>query len=407
MMGRERITSIKPIEKVVPTFSKEEMERRLKKLRHLMAEENVEAIVFTSHHNINYYADFLYISFGRPFALIVTQDEHMTITPKIDGGHPARRSFGDNIIYTDWQRDNFYYAVKKVLDDYKITKGQVGVEHDHLTIERNEMLKSTLSHLTLIDISQTVMKLRMVKSDEEIELIRNGSRITELGGHAIVDAIEAGASEYELALHGNQVMTKEIMKTYPHAEVRDTWSLLHSDINTESAHTDMTSRKLQRGDIISLNCFASIGGYFTSLERTLFLEEVSDAHLKYWEINCEVLKHGLEIIKPGVRCKDIANELNEVFESYGLLDYRTFGYGHSFGVFGHYFGREGALELREDCETVLEPGMVISFEPAIMIPFGNPGAGGYREHETLIVHEDHVENITTFPVGPEHNIIKK
>src|SRR5690625_699824 len=405
MTGRERITSIEPQKKVVPTFSKEEMERRITKLRKLMVEENVEAILFTSHHNINYYSDFLYISFGRPFGLIVTQNSHTTITPKIDGGHPARRSYGDNIIYTDWNRDNFYYAVRKVLDEHKITKGKLGIENDHLTVERYAILNDALSHLNLVDISQTVMKLRMIKSNEEIDLIRTGSRITELGGYAIVEAIEEGASEYELALYGNQVMSREVMKAYPHVELRDTWSLLQSDINTESAHTDMTSRKLQRGDIISLNCFTTIGGYFTSLERTLFLEEVSEAHLKYWQMNCEVLKYGLELIKPGVRCKDIALELNKVYEEYGLLKYRTFGYGHSFGVFGHYYGREGALELREDCETILEPGMVISFEPAIMIPFGNPGAGGYREHETLIVHEDHVENITTFPVGPEENII--
>ena len=48
--------------------------------------------------------------------------------------------------------------------------------------------------------------------------------------------------------------------------------------------------------------------------------------------------------------------------------YRTFGYGHSFGVLCHYYGREGGLELREDCDTVLEPGMVVSMEPMIMIP---------------------------------------
>jgi Xaa-Pro aminopeptidase len=55
---------------------------------------------------------------------------------------------------------------------------------------------------------------------------------------------------------------------------------------------------------------------------------------------------------------------------------RTFGYGHSFGVLCHYYGREGGLELREDCDTVLEPGMVISMESMIMIPEGQKGAGG-------------------------------
>jgi creatinase len=118
-----------------------------------------------------------------------------------------------------------------------------------------------------------------------------------------------------------------------------------------------------------------------------------------------VHRRGLELIRPGVRCCDIADVLNEVYKAYGLLDYRTFGYGHSFGVLCHYYGREAALELREDIETVLEPNMVISMEPMIMIPEGEPGAGGYREHDILLITEDGSENLTGFPFGPEHNIV--
>ena len=64
------------------------------------------------------------------------------------------------------------------------------------------------------------------------------------------------------------------------------------------------------------------------------------------------------------------------------------------------------LEFREDIQTVLEPGMVVSMEPMVFIPEGEPGAGGYREHDILVVKEKNAENITTFPFGPKHNIIK-
>ena len=50
--------------------------------------------------------------------------------------------------------------------------------------------------------------------------------------------------------------------------------------------------------------------------------------------------------------------------------------------------------------------MVISMEPMIMIPEGKPGAGGYREHDILVINEDSAENITKFPFGPENNVIK-
>ena len=74
-------------------------------------------------------------------------------------------------------------------------------------------------------------------------------------------------------------------------------------------------------------------------------------------------------------------------------------------MLSHYYGREAGLELREDIDTILEPGMVISMEPMLMIPEGRPGAGGYREHDILVVGEDSATNITGFPYGPDHNVI--
>ena len=68
-------------------------------------------------------------------------------------------------------------------------------------------------------------------------------------------------------------------------------------------------------------------------------------------------------------------------------------------------GREAGLELREDIDTVLEPGMVISMEPMLTIPEGQPGAGGYREHDILFITEDGNEDITKYPYGPETNVV--
>ena len=138
----------------------------------------------------------------------------------------------------------------------------------------------------------------------------------------------------------------------------------------------------------------------------MFFDHVpSGRHMELWEINCKVHRRGLELIKPGVRCCDVARELNEIYKQHDLLQCRTFGYGHSFGVLCHYYGREAGLELREDIETVIEPNMVVSMEPMITVPEGEPGAGGYREHDILVVTENGAENITKFPFGPEHNVI--
>ena len=141
------------------------------------------------------------------------------------------------------------------------------------------------------------------------------------------------------------------------------------------------------------------------LERTLFAETASKEHIRLWEINCKVHDRGKELLIPGARCSDIAKELNEMYAAENLLQYRSFGYGHSFGVLCHYYGREAGLELREDVDTVLEPGMVISMEPMLTIPEGMPGAGGYREHDILFITEDGNEDITKYPYGPAFNVV--
>ena len=404
-MERPDFFTLKNGEKAKLPFSNEEYNQRLNKLRSIMDKDNLDMIILTSMHNIAYYSGFIYCSFGRPYGCIITENKIVTISANIDASQPWRRSHCENIIYTDWKKDNFLKAITSIIDENKIPKN-IGIENDHITLEMNEKIQLIFSASALTDISKKLMKLRMIKSKEEIEIIKNGARIADIGGEEIVKNIKEGATELEIAITGRDKMEKEIAKTYPDAEYMDTWVWFQSGINSDGAHNPKTNRKLVNGDILSLNTFPMISGYYTALERTLFLDNVNDESLKAWEANVKVHKRGLELIKPGVKCSDICNELNELFAELGYLQYRTFGYGHSFGVLSHFYGREAGLELREDIDTILEENMVISMEPMILIPEGKPGAGGYREHDILVIKEDGAENITKFPFGPDHNIIK-
>ena len=389
-------------DRVQGTFSEAEMEARLAVLRELMGRQGLDAVLFTSIHNVNYYSDFLYCSFGRPYGLVVTGERSTSISANIDAGQPGRRTFGENLVYTDWRRDNYLRAVQQLVPD----GGRLGVENDHLSLQSLLKLEAALADTELVDVSVECMRLRMVKSDEEVALIREGARIADLGGAACVEVIGEGVPEHQVALHSTQAMVNEIARSFPHAELMDTWTWFQSGVNTDGAHNPVTSRRLERGDILSLNCFPMIAGYYTALERTLFCEEASEAHRRIWEVNCLVHDEGKRLLRPGAVCGEVATALNEIYAEHDLLRYRTFGYGHSFGVLCHYYGREAGLELREDIDTVLEPNMVVSMEPMLMIPEGLPGAGGYREHDILVITADGNENLTGFPYGPDHNIVR-
>ncbi|WP_315914864.1 aminopeptidase P family protein [Arthrobacter sp. lap29] len=401
----ERLKVLHNGTKVPLTFSDAELERRIAGLREIMEAKDLDAVLLTSYHSIKYYSDFLFTYFGRSYAMIITANDTVTVTANIDAGMPWRRSYGENVVYTDWRRDNFIFAIQESLRTRGVSVRRLGVEDDTLPLDNRNKIQAAFPGATLVDVAQAAMRQRMIKSAEEIEVIKHSARIGDLGGEAIRNAIKVGISEYEVALIGTEAMVHEIAKTFPDSEIRDTWVWFQSGINTDGAHNWATTRKLQEHDILSLNCFPMTSGYYTALERTLFLGEPDARSLELWNVNVEVHRRGLELIKPGAVCKDIAAELNEIYIDRGLLANRTFGYGHSFGVLSHYYGREAGLELREDIDTVLEPGMVVSMEPMITVMDGQPGAGGYREHDILVVGEDGAENITKFGFGPERNII--
>ena len=388
-------------EKAALPFDTAEYEARLEKLRIMMRILNLDAAVLTSMHNVAYYSGFLYCAFGRPYACVVTQTDCVTISAGIDAGQPWRRSVHDNITYTDWKRDNYWRAVRSVTG----VNRAIGVEGDHLSLMQSDKLAAYLEPSNVIDIAPDTMLQRMHKSEAEIKLIRAGALAADVGGYAIKDAVKIGATEIEIAMAGRDAMEAHIAKTFPDAEYRDTWVWFQSGLNTDGAHNPVTSRALQHGDILSLNTFPMISGYYTALERTMFVGEVDDASAKIWDANVGAHELGISLIKPGATCSGITHGVNEFFAERDLLQYRSFGYGHSFGVLSHYYGREAGLELREDIDTELKPGMVISMEPMLTIPDGQPGAGGYREHDILVVTEDGAENITGYPYGPDFNVI--
>lgn len=383
-------------------FSDGEMQRRQNGLRAHLEAEGIDAALLTSYHNICYYSGFLYCQFGRKYGMVVTDRDATTISAAIDGGQPWRRSFGDNITYTDWRKDSFFEAVRRLTPGVK----RLGIEFDHVTLLYRRQLEDALPGVELVDIAQAAMWMRAVKSAEEHGLIREGARICNVGGRAVMQAVRVGVPEYEVAIASTNAMVREIGSHFPFVELMDTWTWFQSGINTDGAHNPVTNRIVRAGDILSLNCFPMIFGYYTALERTLFCERASPAQLDLWEKNCAVHRAGARLIRPGATCSGIAAELNEMYRGWDLLKYRSFGYGHSFGVLCHYYGREAGIELREDVDTVLEPGMVVSMEPMIMVPEGQPGAGGYREHDIFIVTAEGAENITNFPFGPERMIIR-
>ena len=153
---------------------------RLEAIRGHMSKAGIDAALFTSYHCINYYSDFLFCYFGRRYGLLVDHDTSTSISAGIDGGQPWRRTFGGrNVTYTDWQKDNYFHAIRG------LTKGvkRLGIEFDHITLDTLNLLKAEFPQMEFVDIAAHSMRLRMIKSAEEI------AHISEITGRSKPDVI--------------------------------------------------------------------------------------------------------------------------------------------------------------------------------------------------------------------------
>ena len=146
------------------------MQRRQDSIRPWMADNDVDAVLFTSHHCINYYSGWLYCYFGRKYGLVIDQEKATTISAGIDGGQPWRRSFGRNITYTDWRRDNFFRAVRQFTGGVK----RLGIEFDHIHLDYRRQLEEELPGVEFVDAGAQSMWTRTIKSDEEIRAHQGG-----------------------------------------------------------------------------------------------------------------------------------------------------------------------------------------------------------------------------------------
>ena len=163
-MERPDFFELKNGEKVKLPFTDKEYNDRVSKLRSVMDKNNLDMVILTSMHNVAYYTGFIYCSFGRPYGCVITQNKISTISANIDASQPWRRSHCDNVIYTDWKRDNFLRAIVSIIGRDEPPKN-IGIENDHVTLDMREKIGSifTFSLFTVLLVDHTDVSSPKIK----------------------------------------------------------------------------------------------------------------------------------------------------------------------------------------------------------------------------------------------------
>lgn len=220
-------------------------------------------------------------------------------------------------------------------------------------------------------LSETISRLRMIKSDNEIENIKKSQEITDAAFKHILGFAKPGVSEREIALEIDYFMRKS------GASGPSFDSITVSGPNTSLPHGVPGERKLREGDFLLMDIGAVVNGYCSDMTRTVAIGKINDEQKKVYDTVLKAQLAAEEMIGPGKNCSDIDRLARDVIAKTG------------FPVFGHGLGHSVGLLIHEEprlspiCKTVLEPGMTMTVEPGIYIE----GKYGVRIEDMLIITE--------------------
>ncbi len=375
-------------------FSKTEMRGRVDRLQAIMATQDIDLVIVSSYHSNLYYAGFWMLPMGRfNFTVIPADGPTEIIAPIMERDRLPTYSWIENAhLYGDEGASlaGLMGITKGLLAERGYALDRIGVEKDVMPVAVFETLRSALPASDYIDISTTLMEQRVVKSAEEVDLLRINAEIANIGTEAMMAAMAEGKTELEISNESLLATDRALAERFPSLESFGSIVTCASGYRSVIPHAISTGKRLQRGEIVTFNVLSQVSGYYVSPERTVSVGPLRDDARRPFEAMIEAQACGIEAVKPGVSCGDVARSCIEVLEREGYDQVQLHGPGHSCGIMGAFWGREEGGEIRAYNDRLLEPGMVITVEPAIYLP----GVGGFRHCDVLAVTSDGYEMLT-------------
>ena len=256
--------------------------------------------------------------------------------------------------------------------------GAIGIDKtwpSHFLIRLMEMRPD----VTPVLGSQPIDDARMIKDEQELELMRISSRMNVEVCTRIGEALHEGVTEKEIQALYNQIAL-ELGSEGPSFT-----PLICFGPNGAEPHHDSDGTRLKRGDTVIMDVGLLWKHYCSDMTRTVHFGEVTDEQKRVHEIVTAANRAGIAACRPGVPMKDIDRAARKVIEDAGYGEYFTHRTGHGIGLDEHEF---------PDCSAVsgivARPGMIFSVEPGIYLP----GKFGVRVEDLVAITEDGCEVLT-------------
>ena len=362
-----------------------------------LKEAGIDVAVITEESSIAYLAGFwgyLSVEFGRPTFLLVRPDEApLVITPLMESEMVSAMTWIENVAtWEDAGENRWERVLARALG---AGPGRIGVAAAALPAIVRAWFDEEMPQTALHDISPILGEMRMIKSPEEVSVMRQAGEIAGAMMDAAETALAEGAPEYEAALAVIAAGTRKAAG-FLTAKGWDAFvspmihnlQIMQSGRDTSMVHRRASVKPLERGDPVYF-CFCNMAQfklYKLGFDRMFFIEELSEEAAQVQQAAIDAQQAAIAAIRPGVTAESIAEAADEVYRARGYeTGYRT---GRSIGM--SYLE---APELKAGDKTVLRPGMTFAVDGGISVD----GRLGGRIGDSIVVTETGVDYLTHYP----------
>ncbi|SFA71611.1 Xaa-Pro aminopeptidase [Lentibacillus halodurans] len=342
---------------------------KLNSLRKQLHENNLDAILIASPINRRYITGFT----GTAGAAVISQHDARFITDFRYIEQANEQAAGFTVVE---HKQLIHKEINEQLKQMGVKR--IGFEKEHVTFSTYELYQETFE-AELAPVSGLVEKLRLVKSEDELTVLKQAAQIADEAFEHIQGYIKPGVKEMDIS---NEL---EFFMRRQGATSSSFDIIVASGYRAALPHGVASDKAIQSGELVTMDYGALLNGYCSDTTRTVAVGEISDELKQIYNTVLEAQLRGVDGIKPGMTGKEADALTRDYIKEKGFGDYFGHSTGHGLGMEVH----EGpGLSYRSDKK--LEPGMVVTVEPGIYIP----NVGGCRIEDDIVIIESANERLT-------------
>jgi Xaa-Pro dipeptidase len=376
-------------------FTDNEFANRLNRVRAVMSEKEVDAALVFSPENIYYLTGLDHKGFFSPHILIVPQKGDMQLILRAMEEATCRAQVDNACVHGHSDAEAPAEKAVQIIKKLGWAGKRLGVEKHTLfsPIGLWETLIEGLAEAAWKDFSNTIDRLRMVKSAAELGYIREASRISAAMMQAACDAAAVGVSETEIA--------SEVLRAMALAEgeVPGFGPFIRSTPTMHQEHVTWGNHRLRHGDMLFVELSGCRRRYHAPMGRLFFIGDMPEGIERIARICAEAFDAVVSTIKPGVTANDAYQAWQTVVDQAGLSSYQRHhcGYMIGMGFPPSWVGGSRVLGLRRDSSQILQAGMSFHLLSWLM----GTGIGDYLITDTVILNSTGGQGLRRFPVAPK------